>query len=167
MAQAREHSFNASSPHSSTGGADSLKGTPDTRLTAFSPDEGSAKSTKLLKGFARSNSSTPPAKLPNYVHRDTPSHVDKDPFISPTHGTRLSPTASTFKPVINLVDFSLPRDGQPVASVLSSDLGITHHLEVSSPSSLSAAEVEGCLLVGPLFLSSFDLPFAKYGANIG
>lgn len=147
MAQPRENSFNPSSPRSSTGGADSFKGTPDTRLTAFSPEENSAKSTKLPKDFARSASATPPVKLPSYSHRDTASQIDKDPFISPSHGTRLSPTASAFKPVINLVGFSLPRDGQPISTELSSEIGVSHHLEVSSPNPLSIAEVDDCLMV--------------------
>jgi hypothetical protein len=147
MAQPRENPFNPSSPRSSTGGADSFKGTPEARLTAFSPDERLGKSTKLIKTFARSASATSPVKLPSYSHRDTASQIDKDPFISPSHGTRLSPTASAFKPVINLVGFSLPRDGQPVSNELSSEIGISHYLEVSSANSLSIAEVDDCLMV--------------------
>ncbi len=51
MAQPREPAFQHSSPDSSKGGADSYnnEGTPDTRLTAFSPQESSAKSSKLAK----------------------------------------------------------------------------------------------------------------------
>ncbi|KAF7561896.1 hypothetical protein G7046_g2245 [Stylonectria norvegica] len=145
MAQSRDNPFNPSSPHSSSGGADSFKGTPDTRLTAFSPDESSAKSSKLLKNYTRSSSATPPVRLPVNSYRGTVSHLDRDPFVSPVHDTRLSPTASAFRPVVNAVDFSLPPDGRPIANTLSTDLGLSHHLDVSSSSPLSISEVDNCL----------------------
>ena len=155
MAQSRDNQFNPSSPHSSSGGADSFKGTPDTRLTAFSPDESSTRSSKLFKNFARSASATPPVRLPVNSYRGTVSHLDKDPFVSPVHGTRLSPTASAFRPVVNLVGFSFPHDAGPIANALSTDLGLSHHLDVSSSVPLSVSEVDSCMVVGtfcPLFV---------------
>lgn len=108
MAQAREATFNPSSPHSSSGGADSYKheGTPDTRLTAFSPDGNSARPNKLLA----------PLSLSGPVDHSVRFHVtpvngfgipsanaEKDPFISgtaiPKPERKLSPTASSFRPV--------------------------------------------------------------------
>ncbi|KAH7000046.1 RNA recognition motif 2-domain-containing protein [Ilyonectria destructans] len=145
MAQPRENHFNPSSPRSSTGGADSFKGTPDTRLTAFSPDDGSAKSSKLLKNFSRSASATPPVRHPVNSYRGSVSHLDKDPFVSPVHDTRLSPTASAFSPDAQAVSFSLPHTGQPIATLLSTELGVSHHLDISSSSSLSVSEVDACL----------------------
>ncbi|CAM1510293.1 Fc.00g006280.m01.CDS01 [Cosmosporella sp. VM-42] len=145
MAQSRENPFITSSPHSSSGRADSFKGTPDTRLSAFSPDEGSAGSSKMFKNFARSASATPPVRLPVNSHRGTVSHLDKDPFVSPVHGTRLSPTASTFRPEVNFVDFPFPQDTGPIANALSTDLGLSHHLDVSSSVPLSISEVDSCL----------------------
>lgn len=61
----------------------SFKGTPDTRLTAFSPDDGLAKSSKLLQGLARSSSATPPVGLPVSGFRGAATHLDKDPFVTP------------------------------------------------------------------------------------
>lgn len=147
MAQPRENHFNPSSPRSSTGGADSFKGTPDTRLTAFSPDDGSAKSSKLLKNFSRSASATPPVRHPVNSYRGSVSHLDKDPFVSPVHDTRLSPTASAFSPDAQAVSFSLPHTGQPIATLLSTELGVSHHLDISSSSPLSVSEVDACLTV--------------------
>ncbi|KAH7144667.1 hypothetical protein B0J13DRAFT_635969 [Dactylonectria estremocensis] len=145
MAQPRDINFNPSSPRSSTGGADSFKGTPDTRLTAFSPDDGSAKSSKLLKNFSRSASATPPVRLPVNSYRGAVSHLDKDPFISPVYDTRLSPTASAFNPDTQDAGFSAASAEQPIATLLSTELGVSHHLDISSPISLSVSEVEACL----------------------
>ena len=109
MAQARDVSFNPPSPHSSSGGGDSYKngGTPDTRLTAFSPEDGSARSSKLIS--ALSLSSTPnPAPVRFHVPKTeayTPgsSAAEKDPFTSSSSAfkleQKLSPTASAFRPV--------------------------------------------------------------------
>ncbi|GAB1320098.1 RNA recognition motif 2-domain-containing protein [Madurella fahalii] len=108
MAQAREPTFNPSSPHSSSGGADSYKheGTPDTRLTAFSPDGNSARTNKLLATLSLSG----PVDHPVGFHV-TPvdgfgavsANAEKDPFISskaiPKPEQKLSPTASSFRPV--------------------------------------------------------------------
>ncbi|KAK7409045.1 hypothetical protein QQX98_008806 [Neonectria punicea] len=145
MAQPRDNHYNPSSPRSSTGRAESFKGTPDTRLKTFSPDDGSAKSSKLLKDFSRSTSATPPVRLPVNSYRGSISHLDKDPFVSPAHDTRLSPTASAFSPDGQAVSFSLHQSTRPIATLLSTELGVSHHLEVSSTSHLSVSEVEACL----------------------
>lgn len=149
MAQARDSHFNPSSPRSSSGGADSFKGTPDTRLTAFSPEDGSAKSSKLLKDLARSASATPPVRLPVNSSRGSISNLDKDPFVTPTHGqaTRLSPTASTFRPFTDAAEQSLLSSPSPVASALSTDLGLSRHLKLASSDPLSASEVDAWLAV--------------------
>lgn len=149
MSQTRDSHFNPPSPRSSSGGANSFKGTPDTRLTAFSPEDGSAKSSKLLKDLARSASATPPVRLPVNSSRGAISHLDKDPFVTPTHGqgTRLSPTASAFLPFTSVVDQSLPAGTGPVATALSTDLGLSRQLDVSSSAPLSASEVDAWLAV--------------------
>ncbi|KAK3692689.1 RNA recognition motif 2-domain-containing protein, partial [Podospora appendiculata] len=109
MAQARETAFNPPSPHSSSGGADSYKheGTPDTRLTAFSPDENSARSNKILKALSL-NASVEQHPVRFHVksaegYRAAQTAAEKDPFISSTTAPKaeqkLSPTASSFRPV--------------------------------------------------------------------
>lgn len=148
MANNRDNALKPSSPHSSTGVADSLKGTLDTRLTAFSPDGGSAKSTtKLLKNFIHSASATPPVRLPVNGHRASMSHFDKDPFIGPFHDTRLSPTASAFRPVVSVAGYAPPHQADIVSMSLSTELGLSRHLAVSSSVTLSVAEIERCLMV--------------------
>ncbi len=109
----REAAFNLSSPHSSTGGADSYKheGTPDTRLTAFSPDESSARSNKALKALNIGTSTeSRPIHFPvnaGIGYRAGPAPIEKDPFV--TAGSlrsktdrKLSPTASSFQPLSSL-----------------------------------------------------------------
>ncbi|KAK5988744.1 Meiosis protein mei2 [Cladobotryum mycophilum] len=144
MAQIRE---NPSSPRSSTGGADSFKGTPDTRLTAFSPEDGSAKSSKLLKGFTRSASVTPPVRLPVTSLRSAISPLDKDPFVTSVQevDTRLSPTASAFNPFANELTHRLSAGDDPIARALSTDLGLFRSIIVSSTDPVSVSDVDGWL----------------------
>jgi hypothetical protein len=108
MAQAREPTFNPSSPHSSSGGADSYKheGTPDTRLTAFSPDGDSGRSNNPLASLNLNVSSEHPVHF-HGASADgfgpASAAAEKDPFISssivPKPEQKLSPTASSFRPV--------------------------------------------------------------------
>ncbi|KAL9473718.1 hypothetical protein ACSS6W_008098 [Trichoderma asperelloides] len=137
---------NPSSPRSSSGGADSFKGTPDTRLTSMSPDDGS-KSASLLKSFARSATTTSPARLPTSSFRGVISHMDKDPFITSMHGvsTRLSPTASTFSPFVGNTYVRLPDGEGPISGALSTDIGLSRILVISSPTQISTREVEAVL----------------------
>ncbi|UKZ78098.1 hypothetical protein TrVFT333_005832 [Trichoderma virens FT-333] len=139
---------NPSSPRSSNGGADSFKGTPDTRLTSMSPDE-SSKSSSLLKSFARSAAiATSPARLPTGSFRSSAgSHLDKDPFITSIQGvgTRLSPTASAFSPFVGNTYVRLPNGDGPISAALSTDMGLSRILIISSPAQVSAREVEALL----------------------
>ncbi|KAL7940903.1 RNA recognition motif 2 domain-containing protein [Trichoderma barbatum] len=138
---------NPSSPRSSSGGADSFKGTPDTRLTSLTPDEGS-KSSSLLKSFARSAAAaTSPARLATSSFRNAVSHLDKDPFISSIQGvgTRLSPTASAFSPFVGNTYVRLPHGDGPISAALSTDMGLSRILVISSPAQVSAREVEALL----------------------
>ncbi|KAI0455684.1 RNA recognition motif 2-domain-containing protein [Xylaria acuta] len=108
----REGHFNPASPHSSSGAADSFKGTPETRLTAFSPEDGSAKSSKAphsLNVRTQENRTlrfAPNARgtleLPSSFVR-TNLHSERDPFVSSSaiganRTQKLSPTASVFLP---------------------------------------------------------------------
>ncbi|KAI1862493.1 hypothetical protein JX265_009207 [Neoarthrinium moseri] len=112
---ARDGAFNLTSPRSSNGVADSFKGTPDTRLTAFSPEDGSTKSLRAPhsvgingreSGPVKFNVSTPaslnlPRREPLFP-RD--NNVDRDPFVgsggpSSRITRKLSPTADCFAPL--------------------------------------------------------------------
>lgn len=108
MAQVQDSSFNPSSPHSSSGGADSYKqeGTPDTRLTVFSPDENLTKSNRLMPTtFGRDGPSNHPTNVhtnPQECYGGAPGAVERDPFVSNATikaEQKLSPTASAFRPV--------------------------------------------------------------------
>ncbi|KAI0115002.1 RNA recognition motif 2-domain-containing protein [Daldinia grandis] len=111
--QAREGHFNPASPHSSSGAADSFKGTPDTRLTTFSPEDGSARSTRAPGSLNTNIREAGPIKYgmnapqsldrPSILYRGS-LHLDKDPFVGPADTSfkarqKLSPTASVFSPL--------------------------------------------------------------------
>lgn len=113
--QGRDGPFNPASPHSSSGLADSFKGTPDTRLTAFSPEDGSTKSLRAPHSIGvNARESGPirfqvgtPASL-NLSHRHSlmplDPNTDRDPFVSTGASgnqvaRKLSPTASCFSPL--------------------------------------------------------------------
>ncbi|KAI4603421.1 hypothetical protein KJ359_003231 [Pestalotiopsis sp. 9143b] len=112
--QSRDGVFNPTSPHSSSGLADSFRGTPDTRLTAFSPEENSVKSLRAPHSVGASTRESEPVKFRfgtpqslNLPLRDarfsSDSQVDRDPFVSfSAHNIapnwKLSPTASSFDP---------------------------------------------------------------------
>ncbi|KAK2023838.1 RNA recognition domain-containing protein 2 [Colletotrichum zoysiae] len=102
MAHSRETGmFNPSSPHSSIGGAESFKGTPDTRLTAFSPEGGSARSSRLLKSTSQDSPETTPSRYSTSAFGSVTSSAEKDPFTAVKSNSghqKLSPTASTFQP---------------------------------------------------------------------
>ncbi len=115
LSQSREGNFNPTSPHSSSGVADSFKGTPDTRLTAFSPEDGSARSAKMTGSLSLISREAAQTKYPV----SSPSSLDlskkfyrsdlqleRDPFITAPGPTgkaaqKLSPTASAFFPLQN------------------------------------------------------------------
>ncbi|KAK1657102.1 RNA recognition domain-containing protein 2 [Colletotrichum godetiae] len=135
--------FNPSSPHSSASGADSFKGTPDTRLTAFSPEESATRSSRLLKSIAQTSPETTPSRFPSSAFGGVMSSADKDPFItieSNNNLQKLSPTASTFQPFSSPLDrntdfANLDRDRQSVSSVFSAGLR-------------DVGELSECLIIG-------------------
>lgn len=112
----RDTKFNASSPESSSGAAESFKGTPDTRMTSFSPNNISARSAKAPASLSIITNGATPIKFAMAVAGSTAYERDngsttssndqygvnlKDPFISTIAakaGPKLSPTASSFFP---------------------------------------------------------------------
>lgn len=192
MAQARETAFHPSSPHSSSGGADSYKhdGTPDTRLTAFSPEENSVKSTKLLQTAGSGSAQGRPVQFavkPAHGYRGThiPS-VEKDPFITSTAVVhkpeqKLSPTASTFRPFSvpvvvhgsadgsSLVPASASDHQQPAASLsasFSADLELSRDLVVfCRPQVITDYDVKTLFAVGPSLWCSPSL-IAWFGCEL-
>ncbi|KAI0480557.1 RNA recognition motif 2-domain-containing protein [Xylariaceae sp. FL0804] len=112
LPQAREGLFNPTSPHSSSGAADSFKGTPDTRLTAFSPEDGPASSSKAFQSFSITNRHGGPIKFPvtspRAIKVSSPFYraglnMEKDPFVTTRTQAKttqkLSPTAAAFAPI--------------------------------------------------------------------
>lgn len=173
MAQVRDATFHPSSPHSSSAGADSYnhEGTPDTRLTAFSPDDNSARSNKLLTALSLNASSDRPVHFkvePAEGFGGGPVAAEKDPFFSgttaPKAEQKLSPTASSFRPVsVPLVahgslnglpglNVGLGVDRQlfapSVTGKFSSELGVSRYLVLYAPShAVTLSDAEGYLEV--------------------
>ncbi|KAJ0160683.1 Meiosis protein mei2 [Colletotrichum tanaceti] len=140
MAHNRETAmFNPSSPHSSIGGAESFKGTPDTRLTAFSPEEGSARSSRFLKSMSQDSLGATPSRFSTGAFSSVISTAERDPFITASSVSgrqKLSPTASAFQP------FSSPLDRN-------TDFGTPDHNQESfSPDRKYETALSRCLNIG-------------------
>lgn len=183
MSQANETASNAQlSPRSSCGGGESCKqeGTPDTRLTAFSPDDGATKVTKsaVVKGTDSKNATPEPhvksQALSAATFAATPVVEEKDPFVSTTKPEqKLSPTASTFMPIAPITPIAPmmvhPAMNTPMvidyrqqvgiqyATRFSSELGISHHMVIStiSGAALTSGELEDYLAVSLPFRHVF------------
>lgn len=177
--------FHPSSPPSE-GGADSYnhEGTPDTRLTAFSPPEESSKSSRLFSALSLVDGNDRGQSLefqsPTGPHHVTspdsfgPGASEKDPFVSSPpekRQTKLSATASTFKPLSTPVVSApvvaygsssvtpkplgralatvtmCPKTGLLLAPGLSHSMGLTRTLRVSSPEGVTVDTVKQYLEV--------------------
>lgn len=177
--------FHPSSPPSE-GGADSYnhEGTPDTRLTAFSPLEESSKSSRLFSALSLSDGNDRGQSVefqsPAGIHHvASPTSFgtgaqDKDPFVSSPpekRQTKLSATASTFKPLSTPVVSTpviaygsssvtpkpfgraaatvsiCPKTGLLLAPGLSHNMGLTRSLRISSSDGVTVDAVKQYLEV--------------------
>ncbi|KAK7938077.1 RNA recognition motif domain-containing protein [Apiospora aurea] len=136
------------SPRSSSGAADSFNGTPDTRLTTFSPDDGVSCSVRASHsmglGLRDSRGTTVAA---------SPASLDsrrryRDPFVN-SYG--LSPTASSFSPQSSTP--VPPASGPPTVTAtgeadgfvhqgLSTDVGLSRCLIIYVPNGAPIHKVE-------------------------
>lgn len=157
---------NTSSPRSSSGAEESLRGTPDSRITTISPEGTRTKPANFLHAL-------PPPNVANITSVELAADKqsgpgigqERDPFLTPRHGqrTRLSPTASAFNPFTNINTLSEARKMTPVATALSTDLGLSRCLQVSSETPLTGDEVNYWLNVSLLLTKPSTLlsSFAK------
>jgi hypothetical protein len=148
MEQLHRRHVHPSSPRSSSGGADSTKGSPDTRLTAFSPDEGSTRSFKLPHSCGKSGKKVPPTNTPKPQCPNNIGLQGRDPFMTADEyydrERKLSPTASPFHPFLTRSPPIGSRDslvlaGQDTLSYanhistnLSHENGLSRYIAVSS-----------------------------------
>jgi hypothetical protein len=169
MAGKHDEVFHPSSPHSSNGGGESFKGTPDTKLSAFSPGDSFSKSTKAICASRFGHVETSPMSFFDTPARAPSNLTEKDPFVLSSRGARgqpkLSPTASSFRPVRTAM-----ADSQALSKVahgvdqqqlghntlnatrsisrsMSSVLGISRLVGFSSPKSFSVTDVNSYVLV--------------------
>ncbi|KAL4723757.1 hypothetical protein ACLX1H_009401 [Fusarium chlamydosporum] len=119
---------------------DSFQGTPDTRLTMFSPGDGSV----TYHGGGYGNGSYSAGPLPPYdayapqgsiTSDGVVSHFERDPFVDSSRSERLSPTASAFQPTsarskVKTKAYLLPEGGLVVSAALSHAADISHRLEI-------------------------------------
>lgn len=139
MAETRDLGFSPPSPRSSSGGVDSFKGTPDTRLTAYSQDDASSKSS-MPKDLG--SSSTSSIHLPAHTFAAGP-YPEKDPFMTSQSNlvSRLSPTASIFNPFGSVAGGVHSNPTSVLSTMLSTDLGLSRYLRISSSKSVSTTDV--------------------------
>jgi hypothetical protein len=93
---------------------------------------------------------------------------ERDPFVTPRHenSTRLSPTASAFNPFMNMTSHTEASKSHLVASALSTELGLSRCLLVSSDSPLAAEEVNIWLNVRIIPLGSKALEYMLTWLNL-
>jgi hypothetical protein len=148
MAQLREAGHNVMSPHSSSGAPESCKqeGTPDTRITAFSPD-----GTTVRPTTAKPNSFGPLDPQSVQIGENVPTFArtatcpsEKDPFVTDTsaakYGPKLSPTASDFRPLTPAT--LLPESTNSSKTSERAQLGSAYRLALKPASSEFSAELQ-------------------------
>ncbi|KAM0300354.1 hypothetical protein HYE67_010451 [Fusarium culmorum] len=120
------------------GPMDSVQGTPDTRLTMFSPGEGSV---SYHSGGAYST-----GPVAAYDAFESSVAANQDPFVDVSNTGQLSPAASVFKPVSHYKGKAaavlLPEGGLVVASALSHEMDISHRLEMCDTPTPAPEEVQ-------------------------
>ncbi|RGP67539.1 meiosis mei2 [Fusarium longipes] len=134
---------------------DSSQGTPDTRLTVFSP--GASSVTYHNGGYGGGSYSTGPVPSYNaYAPQGSitgdrvVSRFERDPFVDNSTSGRLSPTASTFQPRSErnkgkAAAILLPSGGMTVANTLSHEMDISHRLELCDTPSPGVDDVQAFL----------------------
>lgn len=135
---------NSSSPQSSTGVEESIRGTPDTRITSMSqegPKSQPRRTVRVLPMVATGDVSALSALDRQY---NASLGHERDPFLNSHHiqGTKLSPTASSFNPFMEAGSIRQIESASPVATTLSNELGLSRYLLISSEEVLSVEKVQ-------------------------
>lgn len=119
-------------------------GTPDTRLITHAQDGIPIESTDTHLNHIRGQSGT---LSPLALHENASLHLEKDPFVTPSRDTRLSPTASSFTPVKSRPLDVNQTSPSTVSAILSSELGLSRTLRLSAAEQPEPREVEKWLAV--------------------
>ncbi|KAH8712492.1 Meiosis protein mei2 [Beauveria bassiana] len=137
--------FSSPSP---SGGGDSSISSPDTRLTAPSPNDAIKRDVSSI----RSNSDIEDNGLhrdKQMVHRrpNEQREREKDPFVTPGRASKsgLSPTASAFSPFHILTDSLTYPEIQVPVNMLSQSMGMSRWLKIIAERPLTPQEVNGWL----------------------
>lgn len=145
------------SPRSSSGEANSPRGTPDAGQTVPASEDCPNGPSTLPQKLTRPVSLTPPAKSKGKNAQDMVAS-DRDPFVTPGRNskTRLSPTASAFSP---WSDIRYRQQGElsgPISAAFSKDLGVSRSLSMSSNQHFTASDVHSWLQVRRI-IPAFDI----------
>ncbi|KAH7003896.1 RNA recognition motif 2-domain-containing protein [Fusarium venenatum] len=117
---------------------ESYQGTPDTRLTMFSPGENTV---TYHHGGNYSTGAMAPHDV--YEGTDRTQRIENDPFVDASNSGRLSATASSFKPTKGKsAAVLLPEGGLVIASALSHEMDISHRLELCDTPTPDIEEVQ-------------------------
>ncbi|KAM3552224.1 hypothetical protein ARSEF4850_007485 [Beauveria asiatica] len=137
--------FSSPSP---SGGGDSSIGSPDTRLTAPSPNDAIKRDMSSIRSNSEIGDDGPHSDK-QMVHRrpDEQREREKDPFVTPGRASKsgLSPTASAFSPFHILTDsLTYPEIHVPV-NMLSQSMGLSRWLKIIAERPVTPQEVNGWL----------------------
>lgn len=134
----------SSSPHSSSGVEESLRGTPDTRITSISQEGTKSKANRAVRVLPLPVTGNASVALPLDQQYNSGIGPERDPFLTPRHSqrTRLSPTASSFNPLMKASSMRQLEAASPVATSLSNELGLSRYLSISAEEPLTAEKVQ-------------------------
>ena len=145
MTQPREHIFSPCSARASGASARNTGMPLEAHLTAREADERTVNSS-LCEQFSLSSAvESNPFPISKRLEMSLPQ--DKDPFVTPVRGTRLSPTASTFTPGTESNTVLSLDDVVYSSNALSSELGLSRVLRISSNEAIAVSEIEEWLSV--------------------
>ncbi|KAF4963892.1 hypothetical protein FSARC_8145 [Fusarium sarcochroum] len=149
MASHRDNrGYNMSSPPEGTL-MDSFQGTPETRLTMFSPGDSTSGAPGYANDLAGPSTAAPARRGQNSIYNDrVVSHYESDPFVDSrdSNGNGLSPTAATFQPIGYRAKGKagacfLPEGSPTVANALSDEMIISHTVEVCATPPVSVTDI--------------------------
>lgn len=134
---------NSPSPNSSSGVEESIRATPDTRMTSLSREGANSQSRRavLLPMTVTDDVST---MTPLERQYSSSLGHERDPFFTShrIERTKLSPTALSFNPFMEPDSIRQLEPASPVATSLSNELGLSRYLLISSEELLTVDNVQ-------------------------
>lgn len=137
------------SPPSPSGEGDSSASSPDTRLTAPSPNEPIKRNMASPRDNDKIDGGDTEDKQIVQFRPDQQREREKDPFVTPGRASKsgLSPTASAFSPFhIATESFGYAETHTPV-NLLSQNMGISRWLKIIAEQAITSQQINAWLQV--------------------